>query len=187
MQHSFCNIDESAELLEQAKRLLLDTFTKVGMWLDLDEKEAAETIEESLEDGNICIGIKIGEQLIGWVGLRPMYKLTWELHPLVLAMEWHGRGYGKILMQELEQQARKRGIIGIFVGSDDEAGKTSLSNPTITNENVAAIFDEIRNISNYDSHPYEFYVKCGFSIVGIIPNANGKQKPDILLWKDISH
>ncbi|ENY3597990.1 aminoglycoside N-acetyltransferase AAC(6')-Ia, partial [Acinetobacter baumannii] len=30
------------------------------------------------------------------------------------------------------------------------------------------------------------YKKCGYMIVGIIPNANGKRKPDIWMWKDIS-
>jgi aminoglycoside 6'-N-acetyltransferase I len=82
----------------------------------------------------------------------------------------------------MEKIAQGKGIIGIFVGSDDETNKTSLSEKEITEENI---FEEIKNIKNYKDHPFEFYKKCGFIIVGIIPNANGSQKPDIWLWKDI--
>jgi aminoglycoside 6'-N-acetyltransferase I len=82
----------------------------------------------------------------------------------------------------LEIIAQEKGLIGIFAGSDDETNKTSLSEIEITKDNI---FEEIKRIKNYKNHPYEFYIKCGYSIIGIIPNANGPKKPDILLWKDI--
>ena len=47
------------------------------------------------------------------------------------------------------------------------------------------IFDSIKNIKNINKHPYEFYQKNGYYIVGIIPNANGKNKPDIWMWKSL--
>ena len=152
------------------------------MWPNLDEKMAIKEVNECIIDPNICIGIKIENKLIGWVGLRPMYEKTWELHPFVIKIEFQGKGFGKILLNELEKLARKREIIGIFVGSDDETNKTSLSENEITAENI---FNEIKNIKNFGKHPYEFYLKCGFNIIGVIPNANGYKKPDILLWKDM--
>lgn len=181
-EYIFCEITESAETIRQARQLMLDTFPKVGMWPDLDEKEADETMKECTTDGNICLGIKIAGKLAGWVGLRPGYKATWELHPLVLGLEFHGKGYGKILMFQLEKIAKTKGITGIYVGSDDETNKTSLSQVDITPQNI---FHEIANIKNHNNHPYEFYQKCGYFIVGIVPNANGNRKPDIMLWKGI--
>ena len=121
-------------------------------------------------------------KLIGWIGLRPMYDKTWELHQMVVKKEFQGKGYGKILINELEKIAQKRDIIGIMAGSDDETNSTSLSDKEITGENI---FEEIKNIKNYKNHLYEFYIKCGYIIIGIIPNANGSKKPDIWLWKDI--
>ena len=111
-----------------------------------------------------------------------MYEKTWELQPMVIIQEFQGKGYGKIILNELEKIASEKGIIGIFCGSDDETYKTSLSEKEITGKNI---FEEINNIKNYKNHPFEFYIKCGYSIIGIIPNANGLKKPDILLWKDI--
>ena len=34
-------------------------------------------------------------------------------------------------------------------------------------------------------HPYEFYVKMGYKIVGVIPDANGIGKPDIWMAKRV--
>ena len=182
MEYTFCNIDESPQTIEEAVKLLLETFPGARMWPDLNEEKAREAVNECIEDENICIGIKIDGQLIGWVGLRPLYEKTWELHPMAVSPGFQGKGYGKILLEELERSARQKGIIGIFAGSDDETNKTSLSEREITSENI---FEEIKKIKNHAKHPFEFYIKCGYTIIGLIPNANGPNKPDILLWKDI--
>ena len=168
--------------MEQAAMILTEAFPLAGMWPDLDEEKAIEEVNECISGDNICIGLKINNKLIGWIGLRPMYEKTWELQPIAIRPEFQGKGYGKILLNKLEKIAREKGIIGIFAGSDDETGKTSLSEIEINGENV---LEAIKNIKNFKNHPYEFYLKCGFNIVGIIPNANGPKKPDIWLWKDI--
>ena len=182
MEHKIVEIIESENVKKQAEKILLETFPKANMWLNITENKALETINECIDKENICIGMKKGEELIGLVGLRPMYDKTWELHPMAIKPEFQRKGYGKILLNELEKIAQKRGIIGIVAGSDDETNKASLSENEIIKENI---FDKIKNIKNNKNHPYEFYQKCGYVIIGIIPNANGLNKPDIWLWKDI--
>jgi aminoglycoside 6'-N-acetyltransferase I len=183
MEYEFCNINESEKIKKQAAEILYTTFTEINgnLWLK-NEKDAFDEVKECIKEPNICVGIKLENELIGWCGLRQMYEKTWELHPIVIKKEFHGKKYGKKLLGEIEKIACENGIIGIAAGSDDETNSTSLSEKEINGENI---FEEIKNIKNYKNHPFEFYKKCGYIIIGIIPNANGQNKPDIWLWKDI--
>jgi aminoglycoside 6'-N-acetyltransferase I len=40
-------------------------------------------------------------------------------------------------------------------------------------------------ISDVGGHPFAFYQKLGYEVVGVIPDANGFGKPDILMAKRI--
>ncbi|HCK67449.1 MAG TPA: N-acetyltransferase, partial [Anaerolineae bacterium] len=70
----------------------------------------------------------------------------------------------------------------ILLGTDDENNMTSLSNVDLY-ENL---FEKIKNIKNIKGHPYEFYQKMGYTIIGVIPDANGIGKPDILMSKRVN-
>ncbi len=150
-------------------------------WPDL--ASACKEVDACVADPNLCIGLLMDGKLAGWVGLRSMYDRTWELHPLVVAPDQQGQGVGRALLQAIEQRAREHGLIGIVLGSDDELFETSLSQTNINGSNALV---EMQQLTNLKRHPFEFYQKCGYSVVGIIPNANGKNKPDIWMWKDLT-
>ena len=44
-------------------------------------------------------------------------------------------------------------------------------------------WEHIASIKNLKGHPYEFYQKQGYTITGVVPDANGPGKPDILMSK----
>jgi len=46
-------------------------------------------------------------------------------------------------------------------------------------------FGRIENIQNTGGHPYTFFEKMGYKIVGVLPDANGIGKPDIWMAKRI--
>lgn len=81
----------------------------------------------------------------------------------------------------LENCVQQRSRLTLFLGSDDEDNMTSLSGVNLYDNP----WDKIAKIQNIKRHPYEFYQKCGFVIMGVIPDANGFGKPDILLTKSI--
>ena len=119
-------------------------------------------------------------QLIGFAGAIPQYGVTgWELHPLVVRNTCQRRGVGTAIVSFLEKAVTEKGGITIYLGSDDEFGKTSLSNTDL----YVNTYDKINNIKNLKDHPYEFYMKIGYKIIGVIPDANGYGKPDIWMAK----
>ncbi|PKL41487.1 MAG: hypothetical protein CVV41_18620 [Candidatus Riflebacteria bacterium HGW-Riflebacteria-1] len=182
MKYKYCDIGGSEYLRLKAADVLVETFTALGNSHWPDHESALKEVEECIAVPNICIGLCDDGELLGWVGLRPMYEKTWELHPLVVSSHRQKSGIGRMLVAEVEKRARERGIIGIALGTDDEHDQTSLARVDIDSVNI---FNEITNIRNLNRHPFEFYKKCGYMIVGIIPNANGQRKPDIWMWKDI--
>ncbi len=48
------------------------------------------------------------------------------------------------------------------------------------------VYQHIKTIQNLRRHPYEFYQKLGYVIVGVLPDANGLGKPDIFMAKKVS-
>lgn len=165
---------QAAQILFEASRSITDT-----SWNTIESAEAE--VSECCNDEYIAVGYIHSDDLAGWIGLRPMYgKVTWELHPIMVKPELQKRGIGAKLLNEIERIARERNILTIILGTDDEFGKTSLSKIDLYASNL---FSEIENIMNLDNHPFEFYKKNGYTIIGVIPDASGLNKPDIIMGK----
>lgn len=105
----------------------------------------------------------------------------WEIHPLVVAAQFRRQGVGRTLVHDLEDIVRQRGAVTLWAGSDDENNETTLSAVDL----YADLPGAIRHIRNLGGHPYEFYLRVGFTIVGVVPDANGPGKPDICLAKRV--
>jgi len=170
-------------LIQQAAQLLVDAFCEhwPDAWPTLDE--ALKEVSEMLEAERICrIAIDEQENLLGIIGGIPGYDgNVWELHPLAIQPNKQGQGIGRILINDFEEQVHARGGLTITLGSDDEDNMTSLSNVNLF-ENT---WEKIRNIRNLKGHPFEFYQKMGYGITGVVPDANGVGKPDILMSKRV--
>ena len=122
-------------------------------------------------------------RVVGWAGGQPHYDgNAWELHPMVVAPAHQGRGIGTALMRDLETLVARRGALTLWLGSDDEQHETSLGGADLYADFPGAI----RGIRNLRRHPYEFYQRLGFTIVGVMPDANGRSRPDIILAKRIA-
>ncbi len=147
-------------------------------YLGQGESEA----DECLAADRIAIAAVAAGRLVGFVGAIPQYGSTgWELHPIIVDKEWRSQGVGTRLIRALEAEVAARGGITVYLGSDDEFGTTSLFGADLYD----GTFERIAGIRNLKRHPYEFYQKMGYAIVGVIPDANGFGKPDIWMAKRV--
>lgn len=159
-------------LTEQNKADITKILRDVLDYGDNAESEA----ENLLEPGRILFGAEKDGRIIGLVGAIPQYGTTgWELHPLGVLKEYQRHGIGAALVAALEREVVKRGGVMVYLGSDDESGTTSLYGVDLYEDTYA----KIANIKNTGGHPYTFYEKQGYKIVGVFPDANGLGKPDI--------
>ena len=171
----------SAEQLRQAAQILTDELP-LG-WATIDE--ATQEINERLfgQDDNTFIAAVENGVVLGFVGILPQYDgNVFELHPLAVRGDRQGQGIGAALVRAIEQAAKDRGGLTLWLGADDEEtpGETSLANTDLYSDLPACI-------ANFQpgKHQSAFYIKQGFSIVGAMPDANGPGKPDIFLAKSL--
>jgi len=173
--------DESA--IHQVAALLVEGFAVnwPEAWPDLES--AVEEVRESFAAGRISrIAQDSDGTVLGWVGGISQYRgRVWELHPLVVRVSQQGQGIGRRLVADLEERVKERGGLTITLGTDDETQQTSLAGIDL----FPHVWDHLAHLKNLKHHPYEFYQKLGYVIVGVIPDANGLGKPDLLMAKSL--
>lgn len=156
---------EDEQAVQQAATLLVDVFPP-DAWPDRISRIAV--------DGQGMV--------LGWIGgIREYDGHAWQLHPLVVHPAYQGQGIGRALVLDLERLVRERGGMTIYLGTDDFDNRTNLGGIDLYPD----IATHIKNIKNLRRHPYEFYQKLGYVIYGLLPDANGFGKPDILMAKRV--
>ena len=172
---------DDSERVGRMARLLVEGFHAIApdAWPTLDD--AAATVAVVLSRGFCRAALDDSGAVIGWIGGLPEYDgNVWELHPLVVDPSAQGQGIGRALVLDFEAQVRARGGLTILLGSDDEGGFTSLSG---TADLYADLPEKLAQARGSRPHPLEFYRSLGYTLVGVVPDANGIGKPDILLAK----
>lgn len=176
-------VADDQDAIAQTAILLFDGFQThwENTWPNVTA--ALAEVKLSLSEDRISrVVIDENHQVLGWIGAMSHYQgNVWELHPLVVRSEFQKQGIGTALVTNLAAEVKRRGGITLWVGTDDENGMTSLGNIDL----YPNVFEHIANIKNLRCHPYEFYQKMGFVIVGVMPDANGLGKPDIYMAKRV--
>ncbi len=128
-----------------------------------------------------------GGQVVGLVGALPQYRgHAWELHPLAVHPDHRGRGLGRALVAALEAEAARAGISVIYLGTDDTEGRTNLGGADLFPGVLARAAAIANRGVDRPPHPFSFYQRVGFEVVGLIPDANGFGKPDIIMAKRVA-
>ena len=145
--------------------------------------EVNSLLDDEDEPDSLFLAAVENDQVLGWCGILPEYDgRAYEVHPLVVRGDHQGKGIGKQLMAAVEQAAREKGGLTLYLGADDEApgGETSFAN--------VDLYDDLpQRIRDFEpgTHQSAFYLKLGFTVVGVMPDANGVGKPDIMMAKSL--
>lgn len=170
--------EQPAGVLEQAARMLVDEFVEPRGWPTMEK--AREEVDAVIRDG-FARGAIEDDLLLGWIGGLPEYHgRVWELHPLVVRSNRRRRGIGRALVAAFEHEAARRGALTATLGTDDDSGMTSLANCDLYDD-VPGHIAGLRDLGR--SHPFLFYRRLGYVATGIMPDANGRGKPDIYMSK----
>jgi aminoglycoside 6'-N-acetyltransferase I len=168
-------------ILEAAAQLLVTEFEAPSGWANVD---AAQVEVARVLQVGIARAALLDDQLVGWVGGLPEYHgRVWELHPLVVRREYRDRGIGRSLVVALEAEVAARGGLTITLGTDDDAGTTSLADIDLYADLPGAL-RELRDLGR--RHPFQFYRRLGFTVTGVMPDANGVGRPDIYMSKRVA-
>ncbi len=92
------------------------------------------------------------------------------------------RTIGRTLVETFEERARREEVCTIWLGTDDDFGGTNLFGKHL----YPNVLDQVRELRVVSRHPFAFFEKMGFAVVGIIPDASGIGKHDILMAKQVT-
>jgi len=170
---------EDMARIQGAAALLLVNFTEAWATMEAAQLE----VEESLQEDRISrVAVDEDGTVLGWIGGQSSYGgHVWELHPLVVAESYRERGIGRALVTDLEACVKARGGITIYLGTDDETNGTSLYGQDLYPD----VLGKVMQLKDRNRHPFGFYKKLGFEVVGVLPDANGFGKPDIFMAKRV--
>lgn len=170
--------------IRQTAQLLFESFQLIApnAWPTLND--AREEVLASLAEDRLSrVALDDGGNVIGWIGGINQYDgHVWELHPLVVHSAARGHGIARALVRDLEALVKARGGVTLWLGTDDENNQTTLAGSDL----YPNVWEHIATIKNLRGHPFEFYQKLDFVIVGVLPDANGLGKPDIFMAKRIT-
>jgi aminoglycoside 6'-N-acetyltransferase I len=176
---------EDSKLVEQVALILQDSFR--GLCVEYDHiDDARKKVIEAFGDHDISrVALDDTGEVLGWIGgIRQYNGHVYELDPLVVLKSAHGKGIGRLLIEDFQQIVRERGANTIWLGTDDENSRTTISDCDLY-PNVLEQASRLANRDESNAHTFKFYEKLGFVVVGVLPDANGPGKPDIYMAKRV--
>lgn len=138
-------------------------------------------VDEFFDAGRTALVALDGDRVLGWTGAVLHSPALWELHPLVVHPDAQRRGVGTALVRALEDAAAAAGVCTIWLGADDDFGGTNLHGVDLYPD----VLTRLSTLRETRGHPFAFYARVGFSVVGVIPDASGPGRPDILMAKRV--
>jgi aminoglycoside 6'-N-acetyltransferase I len=137
---------------------------------------AREAVFETFGDEHVSrIALDEYHQVAGFIAGGPSYGRVWEMHPLVVSAAHRRRGVARELVSDLARIAAARGALTLFASTSDESNRTSLYGADLYHDPLGALYQ----LRSTREHPNDFYLRLGFTLVGVLPDAEGHGQPSI--------
>jgi aminoglycoside 6'-N-acetyltransferase I len=104
---------------------------------------------------------------------------------LLIDPDHQKRGYGRLLAKDIEQFAIADGALTMELSTSDTTDATNLSGIDLYGDPLGAL-SRIDVVDRNVGHSYQFWLKVGYTIVGVLPDAEGLGMPSITLSKCLS-
>lgn len=126
-------------------------------------------------------------RVVAWGAVEHSWGGVWELHPLLVGVAHQRKSYGRMMAAELERVAAEQGGRTLFLGTSDALAATSIGGVDLFAD-PRGVLGALAQISTVTSagHAYRFWERCGFVIVGVIPDGDAFGEPSIQLAKRIA-
>jgi aminoglycoside 6'-N-acetyltransferase I len=126
----------------------------------------------------MCRVLVDGDKPVGWIAARPQGHGVWELHPILVAPAYQRRGHGRTLVAEIERLALAQGARTMILSTADAVRATTIGGIDLFANPLTALAT-IDVTDAKAGHAYQFWVKVGYSLVGVLPDAEGPGIPSI--------
>ncbi len=169
------------DLIEQILVILHDCFEEFSPeWLPNAKARREEVNESFSKERSSRVLIDDDRTVLGWVGAI-WNDNVWEIHPIAVSPKEQRKGFGKMLVDDITFLAKSNGAVSVWAGTSDETNSTNFSKVDLYRD----IATSLENLTAPKSHPINFWLKMGFSIVGVMPDEEGLGKPGIHFAKRI--
>ena len=165
-----------ASLVERLAEITFEAFKENAPdWVPTIEL-ARKQVTSAAAPGRLGRVVLDRDEVVGWIGLIKG-KRVWEIHPIAIAIEHQYKGFGHLLVEDVAHLAKEAGALTLFAGTSDEVGTTNLFGTDLYADPARSIKD----IQATGRNPFKFWQNAGFTIVGLIPDAEGIGKTAIHL------
>lgn len=151
-----------------------------------DEEETVRAVSEWFGQRRAHVTAYDDGSLVGYATAAPMDGFDiWRMDWMAVAPEYRGRGLGVAVLRRLEQHAHSEGARTFLtsVGDDGAMASTSLWGKNLFEPDVLHHLGQLQELRPY---ALGFYRHAGYSVVGVLPDANGPGMPEILLARSLA-